>query len=139
MMSPGCPCVRELNALQNSMMFTPCWPSAGPIGGAGVALPAGTWSLTSACTGLVLAIRVPFRSRGFRPAPTSRGRAAGPAPAERRSGRLDRLDLQEVELDGRRAPEDRHHHLHLLPLGIHLVDDAGEVGERTVHHLHVLA
>src|SRR5688500_197140 len=29
------------------MMFTPCWPSAGPTGGAGLAAPAGTWSLTN--------------------------------------------------------------------------------------------
>ena len=28
-------CVCALNALQNSMMFTPCWPSAGPTGGLG--------------------------------------------------------------------------------------------------------
>src|SRR3954468_22893858 len=34
--------VCALNALQNSMMFTPCWPSAGPTGGAGFAAPAGT-------------------------------------------------------------------------------------------------
>jgi hypothetical protein len=27
------------------MMFTPCWPSAGPTGGAGVALPAGMCNL----------------------------------------------------------------------------------------------
>src|SRR5207237_515941 len=33
------------NCLQNSMMFTPCWPSAGPIGGEGLAEPAGTCSL----------------------------------------------------------------------------------------------
>jgi hypothetical protein len=38
-------CVAALNALQNSMMFTPRWPSAGPIGGEGVAEPAGTCSL----------------------------------------------------------------------------------------------
>src|SRR5262245_61836072 len=37
--------VRALNCLQNSMMFTPCWPSAGPMGGAGLALPAGICSL----------------------------------------------------------------------------------------------
>src|SRR5918998_2416528 len=37
--------VLALNALQNSMMLTPCWPSAGPMGGAGLAFPAGTWSL----------------------------------------------------------------------------------------------
>src|SRR6185436_2772486 len=38
-------CVCALNALQNSMMFRPRWPSAGPMGGDGFALPAGTWSL----------------------------------------------------------------------------------------------
>src|SRR5258708_19303089 len=27
------------------MMFNPRWPSAGPMGGDGFALPAGTWSL----------------------------------------------------------------------------------------------
>ena len=30
-------CVCALNALQNSMMFTPCWPNAGPTGGLGLA------------------------------------------------------------------------------------------------------
>src|SRR3954469_10860098 len=45
--SPGStPWVWALNALQNSMMFRPRWPSAGPIGGDGLALPAGTCSLT---------------------------------------------------------------------------------------------
>jgi hypothetical protein len=37
--------VEALNALQNSMMLTPRWPRAGPIGGDGLAAPAGTWSL----------------------------------------------------------------------------------------------
>ena len=32
-------CVWALNALQNSMMLRPRWPSAGPIGGLGFALP----------------------------------------------------------------------------------------------------
>src|SRR6185437_6347154 len=36
--------VLALNALQKSMMFTPCGPSAVPTGGAGVALPAGICS-----------------------------------------------------------------------------------------------
>src|ERR1700690_1468157 len=36
--SLACACVRALNCLQKSMMFTPCWPSAGPTGGAGLAL-----------------------------------------------------------------------------------------------------
>ena len=38
-------CVWALNDLQNSMMLTPCWPSAGPTGGAGLAWPAGICSL----------------------------------------------------------------------------------------------
>src|SRR3954447_17143386 len=50
MMVPPWSCVWALNALQNSMMFTPCWPSAGPTGGAGLAAPAGTCSLISVRT-----------------------------------------------------------------------------------------
>ena len=37
--------VRALNSLTKPMMLTPRWPRAGPIGGEGVALPAGTCSL----------------------------------------------------------------------------------------------
>jgi hypothetical protein len=37
--------VWALKALQNSMMFSPRWPSAGPTGGEGFALPAGICSL----------------------------------------------------------------------------------------------
>src|SRR5215510_10832168 len=47
---PSCPCVWALNPLQNSMMFTPCCPSAGPTGGEGFAFPAGICSFTIACT-----------------------------------------------------------------------------------------
>src|SRR6478672_237806 len=38
--------VRALKLLQNSMMLTPCWPRAGPTGGEGLALPAGSCNLT---------------------------------------------------------------------------------------------
>ena len=31
--------VRSLNSLVKAAMFTPCWPRAGPTGGAGVAWP----------------------------------------------------------------------------------------------------
>ena len=37
--------VCALNALQNSMMLMPCWPRAGPTGGAGEAAPPIAWSL----------------------------------------------------------------------------------------------
>ena len=39
MIIPGWFCVRALKALQNSIMLTPCWPSAGPTGGEGMAAP----------------------------------------------------------------------------------------------------
>ena len=38
-------CVFALNDLQNSMMLRPRWPNAGPIGGDGLAAPAGTCNL----------------------------------------------------------------------------------------------
>jgi hypothetical protein len=37
--------VAALKALQNSMMLSPRWPSAGPTGGDGFAAPAGISSL----------------------------------------------------------------------------------------------
>ena len=42
--------VCALNALQNSMMLRPRWPSAGPIGGDGLAAPAGTCNLRNPVT-----------------------------------------------------------------------------------------
>ncbi len=48
MIRPSCFWVSALNCLQNSMMFTPCWPRAGPTGGAGFALPAGICNFTIA-------------------------------------------------------------------------------------------
>src|ERR1700736_3772877 len=41
-----CEAVLALKFLQKSMMLTPCCPSAGPTGGAGVASAAGICSLT---------------------------------------------------------------------------------------------
>src|SRR5271163_857864 len=54
--------VAWLYCLQNSMVWTPCGPSAVPTGGAGVAAPAGSWILTIAVTrlramGLLLSTR----------------------------------------------------------------------------------
>src|SRR5205085_506779 len=65
MISPCCPCVRALNVLQNSMMFTPCWPRAGPTGGAGVAAPAGIWSLMYPVIFLAIVNPCAFRSAFF--------------------------------------------------------------------------
>src|SRR4029453_3154272 len=41
---------------QNSMMFTPCWPSAGPTGGAGLAWPPGICSLLRVRTFLAISL-----------------------------------------------------------------------------------
>jgi hypothetical protein len=46
MIRPFCEAVFALKFLQKSMMLTPCCPSAGPTGGAGVASPAGICSFT---------------------------------------------------------------------------------------------
>src|SRR3569623_1856279 len=110
-------CVRALNCLQNSMMLTPCWPSAGPIGGDGLALPAGTCSLMYPVTFFI-----------FFPDPYERTRTLG----------LRLLDLREVELDRGGPAEDGDVDPHLLLLGLDLDDGAGEVRERTVDHPHGL-
>src|SRR6202035_922350 len=46
--------VCALKALQNSMMLIPCWPSAGPTGGAGLACPAFACSLIVVSTFLAM-------------------------------------------------------------------------------------
>src|SRR6266511_4848697 len=58
MMRPFSCAVCALKALQNSMMFTPCWPSAGPTGGAGFACPPGIWSLISVRTFLAISVQL---------------------------------------------------------------------------------
>src|SRR5690606_23417926 len=47
---PGLSWVRALNCLQNSMMFTPFAPNAGPTGGDGLAAPPFTCNFTRALT-----------------------------------------------------------------------------------------
>src|SRR3972149_5694136 len=47
-MVPAWEAARSLYSLQKAMMLAPCWPRAGPTGGAGVALPASSWSLMMA-------------------------------------------------------------------------------------------
>ena len=50
MMVPTCDSVAALYAFTNSMMLSPCGPSAVPTGGAGVAFPAGIWIFTMVTT-----------------------------------------------------------------------------------------
>src|SRR4029079_17596 len=101
-------------ALQNSMMLTPCCPSAGPTGGAGFACPPGICSLISVRTFLAMC-------------PSSS------------SSSVELLYLVEAELDRNLALEDVHEHLELLLVGVHVDDLAVEVGERARGYLHRLA
>src|SRR2546430_834583 len=113
-MRPFSCAVCALNPLQNSMMLTPCWPSAGPTGGEGFALPAGIWSLTTAWTFFT-----------WRP------------PSTRHSS--ESLHLVVLELDRGRPAEDRHGDLHPAALGIHVLDNALEVDDRPVDDPHLVA
>src|SRR3954454_5396451 len=74
---PRSPCVWALNALTNSMMLMPCWPRAGPTGGAGEAWPPGAWSLIVVNTFLAMRSSSPGRTR---PPPASRARRWRPGP-----------------------------------------------------------
>ena len=107
------------------MIATPCWPSAGPIGGAGVALPAGIWSLTYARIFLANLTKLPSYDAQSQACwiatccPTRRRRQqpAGDSPPL-----CFALDLQEVELDRHFAAEERDEHLDLALLLVDLVD-----------------
>src|SRR4051794_15259682 len=93
------------------MMLMPCWPRAGPTGGAGLAWP------PTACS-LILV-------RAFL--------------AMVRDALLDLLDLVESDLDRRLASEDGYQDLELLGVLVDLRDLAGEVGQRARDHLDGLA
>src|SRR5688572_22566158 len=100
------------------MMLTPCWPSAGPTGGAGVAAPALIWSLMTAVNRFLGGMTSFFSVDQL---------VVGTPEAS------DLADLVERQLDGRLAAEDRDQHLQLLLLGVDLVDRGGQRGERPVH------
>src|SRR5882757_4909046 len=93
--------VCALNALQNSMMLRPRCPRAGPIGGDGLALPAGTCSLIRPTIFFAIAY------------------------SPERCG-SDLLDLRILELDRGRAAEDRDRDLEPRLLLVDLFDDAVE-------------
>src|ERR1700751_929448 len=114
MMLPRCLSVAALYCLTKSMMFTPCGPSAVPTGGAGVAWPAGSFTLTPAGRLFLLG--------GIELCPY-----------------LDLGYLVERQLDGRLAAEDRHQHLELLGVRVDLVHRGGQSGERPVPHGNPLA
>src|SRR5919198_1797286 len=124
MICPRLSAVFSLYDFVNSTMLMPCGPSTVPTGGAGVALPAGSWSVRTTRIFLATGDANPFyRARAGR--------------FERRG--LELLDLEEIELDRRLATEDADQHLDLVALGVDLVDGADELGERPVGDAHALA
>src|ERR1700761_6871532 len=95
------------------MMLTPCWPSAGPTGGAGLAWPPTAWSLIWVRTFLAIAELSLFQ--------------------------LDLLDLVEAHFNRRLTTEDGHQDLELLGVLVDLGDLAAEVRQRAGHDLDGLA
>src|SRR5258708_37691563 len=87
MTDPDWAAVRSLYSFKKAIMLMPCWPKAGPTGGAGVALPAGSWSVMTALTFLAIGFFLFFSLLSLK--------ASG-----------DALDLQKVQLDGRLAAEE---------------------------------
>src|SRR5712691_3462036 len=127
MMRPFSCAVCALNALQNSMMLTPCWPSAGPTGGAGFACPPGICSLMSVRTffAICLLFRAAWLLLGVPDWSPARNSGPDLLPL------VDLLHLVEPQLHRNLALEDVHEHLQLLLLRVHLHDLAVEVGERS--------
>src|SRR3954462_5931239 len=121
---PRCDSVAALYALQNSMMLTPCWPSAGPTGGAGVAAPALIWSLMTAVNRFLGGMTSSFCLAGtswpgLEGLGAGGGRPGGRAPPRARGGVggtevLQLGDLGERQLDRRLAAEDGDEDLELL-------------------------
>src|SRR3954452_9773080 len=93
------------------MMLTPCWPSAGPTGGAGFAAPAWICSLMIAASFFLGGMTSLLLDGLF----------------------LDLRDLAEGQLDGCLATEDRHEDVQLLVHRVDLADRGRQGGERSVH------
>src|SRR5215470_1673668 len=101
--------VTALNSLQNAMMVTPCWPSAGPTGGAGLACPAGICHLI--CPVIFFAI---FQ------------RLTTPV------GDLAFLHLPIFQFNRCVSAENINGNFQLTPFRFHFLNDATEIKEWTV-------
>src|SRR6478672_2082626 len=109
------------------MMFTPWGPSAVPTGGAGVAAPACSCTLTSAAI-FFLGGMFPRVLTGVLPGVVLFLRGGAGEPGS------DLLDLAEAQLDRGLPAEDLDEGLDPLRLGVDLGDRRVERGERTVDH-----
>src|SRR5271157_2542318 len=110
--------VRALNCLQNSMILTCACPSAGPTGGAGVALPAAICNFTEP---VAFFARMPF--------PIYLKCRDGACHVSTRSLR-DFFHLPKFQFHRSRSPEDGDHHFQSLAIFVHVVDHAGKSSER---------
>src|SRR4051794_500264 len=117
------------------MMLTPWGPRAVPTGGAGVAAPACSCTLTSAAIfflgGIPLTSFWVVRRGHHEPDRLCHLGCCG--------FRSDLLDLAEAELDRSLPAEDLDQRLDPLRLGVDLGDRRVQGGERTVDHHHRVA
>src|SRR5882762_5625765 len=103
--------VLALKALQNSMMFTPCWPNAGPIGGAGLAFPAGTCNLTYPVIFFAM-IHFQLPVGNFQSGSLIGGAASTQSAISSFFFRKRNFFyIKKIQLHRRRASKDRHRHL----------------------------
>src|SRR5439155_1659975 len=109
---PACSLVAALNSLQKAMMFTPCWPKAGPTGGAGLACPAGICNLI--CPVTFFAITKSLASLGL-------------------------FHLPIFQFHRRVPAENIHRDLQLAALRLDFFDHAAEIKERPIVDLDRLA
>src|SRR5580658_11331946 len=120
--------VRALNCLQNSMILSCAWPSAGPTGGAGVAFPAAICNFTNPVTFFAM---IPSRTSNA----DCQFPIADRVPENRRleieNALRHFLHLVKLQLHRSRAAKNCDHHLHRLAILIHFVDQTGEGGERS--------
>src|SRR5215475_7159213 len=104
--------VAALNCLQKSMIARPRWPSAGPIGGEGLAAPAGTCNFRKPVTFFAM------------PCSFSGAVIGGwqPPHLPRSIGPLDLLHLPEFQFHRRRPAENAHLDFEQRVLVINLLD-----------------
>src|SRR6266702_6781771 len=106
--------VRALYSLQNAMMLTPWGPSAVPIGGAGLALPAGICSFTTALTRFAILFQTP-------------------------QNLLDFLNLEEIQYHRCLTTEKGNQHSNFIAIHINIADRANKLSERAVNDTYALA
>src|SRR3989339_2038580 len=111
MIRPASAWVFALKLLQNSMMLTPRWPKAGPIGGWGFAAPAGICNLMYPVIFLAM---VSFLSLFYQ------------------------SYLVEAQFQRSRASKDTDQNGQFVVFFIHLVDHPVKLGERSVNNHHRL-